>query len=49
MKYGEVRAASCMGENRNVYKDLVREPQRKKPLGRPRRRPEDNTKIDLKE
>jgi hypothetical protein len=49
MKYGEVMAASHMGEERNIYKDLVREPERKKPFGRPRRRREDNTKIDLKE
>jgi hypothetical protein len=44
-----MRAASRMGEKRSVYKDLVRDPKRKKPLVRPRRGREINTKIDLKE
>jgi hypothetical protein len=31
-----------------VYRLLVGKPEQKRPLGRPRRRWEDNTKIDLK-
>jgi hypothetical protein len=38
-----------MGEMRNVYKVLVEKPEGKKPLGKPRYRWEDNTKIDLRE
>ncbi|KAJ4437688.1 hypothetical protein ANN_17833 [Periplaneta americana] len=38
-----------MGESRNVYRVLVRRPEGKKPLGRPRRRWEDNMKMDLRE
>jgi hypothetical protein len=37
------------GEGRGVYRVLVRRPQGKRPLGRPRRRWEDNIKIDLRE
>jgi hypothetical protein len=37
-----------MGE-RGVYRVLVRKPERKKPLGRPRCRWEDNIKMDLQE
>jgi hypothetical protein len=36
-----------MGEDRGVYRVLVGKPERKMPLGRPRRRWEDNIKIDL--
>jgi hypothetical protein len=36
-----------MGEMRNVYRLLVRKPERKRPLGRPRRRWMDNIKMDL--
>jgi len=32
-----------------VYRGLVRKPQGKRPLGRPRRRWEDNNKMDLQE
>jgi len=32
-----------------VYRVLVRKPERKRPLGRPRRRWEDNIKMDLQE
>jgi hypothetical protein len=49
MKDGEARAVSRMVEKKNVYKYLVGEPEGKKPLGTPRRRREDNTKIDDKE
>ena len=38
-----------MGEYRGVYKVLVGEPEGKKPLGRPRRRWEDNIKMGLQE
>jgi hypothetical protein len=38
-----------MGEGRGVYRVLVGRPESKRPLGRPRRRWEDNIKMDLKE
>jgi hypothetical protein len=38
-----------MGERRGVYRVLVGKPEGKKPLERPRRRWEDNNKIDLQE
>jgi hypothetical protein len=38
-----------MGEMRNVYKILVVKPEGKRPFWRPRRRWEDNIKMDLKE
>jgi hypothetical protein len=38
-----------MGEKRNVYRLLVRKPEGKRPLGRPRRRWMDNIKMDLSE
>ena len=38
-----------MGQWRGVYRVLVRKPGGKRPLGRPRRRWEDNIKIDLQE
>jgi hypothetical protein len=37
-----------MGENGNTYRILVGKPERKRPLGRPRRRWEDNIKMDVK-
>jgi hypothetical protein len=36
-----------MGEDRGVYKMLVGKSEGKRPLGRPRRRWEDNIKMDL--
>ena len=36
-----------MEERRGVYKVLVGKPEGKRPLGRPRRRWEDNIKMDL--
>jgi hypothetical protein len=36
-----------MGEGRGVYRVLVGESEGKRPLGRPRRRLEDNIKMDL--
>jgi hypothetical protein len=38
-----------MGEGRGVYRVLVGRPERKRPLARPRRRWEDNIKMDLRE
>ncbi|KAJ4443480.1 hypothetical protein ANN_05152 [Periplaneta americana] len=38
-----------MGESRNAYRMLVGRPEGKIPLGRPRRRWEDNIKMDLRE
>ena len=40
---------ALMGESRGVYTVLVGKPDRKRPLGRPRRRWEDNIKMDLQE
>ena len=36
-----------VGEGRGVYRVLVGKPEGKRPLGRPRRRREDNIKMDL--
>jgi hypothetical protein len=38
-----------MGEGRGVYRVLVGRPEGKRPLGRPRRRRDDNIKLDLRE
>jgi len=38
-----------MEEGRGVYRVLVRKPEGKRPLGRHRRRWEDNIKMDLQE
>jgi hypothetical protein len=38
-----------MGEGRGVYRVLVGRPKGKRPLGRPRRRWEDNINMDLGE
>jgi hypothetical protein len=38
-----------VGERRGVYRVLLGKPEGKRPLGRPRRRWEDNIKIDLQE
>ena len=40
---------ACMGEGRGVHKVLVGKPEGKRPLGRPRRRWEDNIKMDFQE
>ena len=39
----------CTGDRRVVYSVLVGKPEGKRPLGRPRRRWEDNIKMDLEE
>jgi hypothetical protein len=38
-----------MGERRGAYRALVGKPEGRIPLGRPRRRWEDNIKMDLRE
>jgi hypothetical protein len=38
-----------MGEGRGAYRILVGKPERKRPLGRPRRRWDDNIRMDLQE
>jgi hypothetical protein len=38
-----------IGEDRGVHRVLVGKPERKRPLGRPRRRWEGNIKMDLQE
>jgi hypothetical protein len=43
------RQIARMGETRGVYRVLVGKPEGKRPLGRPRRRWEDNIKMDLQE
>jgi len=40
---------ACMGKSRVVYRVLVGKPNGKRLLGRPRRRWEDNIKMDLQE
>jgi hypothetical protein len=37
------------GEERNVHRVLMGEPEGKRPLGRPRRRWEDRVRMDLRE
>jgi hypothetical protein len=40
--------AARMGEKKKEYRILVGKPEGRRPLGRPRRRWEDNIKIDLR-
>jgi hypothetical protein len=40
---------ACMGEDSGVHRVLVGKPERKRPLGRPRCRWEDNIKMDFQE
>ena len=40
---------ACMGERRGIDRILVGKPEGKGPLGRPRRRWEDNITMDLQE
>jgi hypothetical protein len=49
MKMRWVGHVARMGEKRNVYRLLVRTPEGKRPLRRPRRRWVDNIKMDLLE
>jgi hypothetical protein len=41
--------AAPMGEKRNAYRIFLGKPERKRPLGRPRRRWVDNIRMDLRE
>jgi hypothetical protein len=43
------KAYSTNGEKRTAYRILVRNPEGKRPLGRPRHRWVDNIKMDLGE
>jgi hypothetical protein len=38
---------ACMGERRGAYRALVGKPEERRPLERPRRRWEDDNKMDL--
>jgi hypothetical protein len=40
---------ACMGEDRGVHRVLVGKPERKRPLGRPRSRWDNNIQTDLQE
>jgi hypothetical protein len=40
---------ACVGESRGVYMILVRKPEGKRPIGKPRHTWEDNIKMDLQE
>jgi hypothetical protein len=42
-------ACSTHGQKRNVYRGFVAKPEGKRPVGRQRRRWEDNIKTDLRE
>jgi len=42
-------ACGVNGDEKGVYRVLVGKPEEKRPLGRPRRRWEDNIKVDLQE
>jgi hypothetical protein len=44
-----VEHVARMGEGRGVYRVLIGRPEGERPLGRPRRRWEDNIKMDLRE
>jgi hypothetical protein len=43
------RTCSTNGAKRNEYRILLRNPEGKRPLGRPKRRWVDNIKMDLRE
>jgi hypothetical protein len=45
--YAKVTKLARMGNDSGVHKMLVEKPEKKRPLGRPRRRREDNIKMDL--
>ena len=48
-RMGWARHVARIGEGRGVYRVLVGRSEGKRPLGRPRRRWEDNIKMDLQE
>jgi hypothetical protein len=43
------RACSTNGEKRNAYRIFVGKPEEETPLGTPRRRWEDNIRMDLRD
>ena len=45
----EAGHVASMEQSRSAYRVLVGKPERKRSLGRPRRRWEDNIKMDLRE
>jgi hypothetical protein len=47
--FGYSNESCTLGEGRGVYRALVGRPEGKRPLERPRRRWEDNIKMDLRE
>ena len=49
LKSSWARHVARMEQSRNAYRVLVGKPEGKRPSGRPRRRWEDNFKMDLKE
>ena len=49
LRMGWVGHVARMGEGRVVYRVLVGKPEERRPIGRPRRRWEDNIKMDLQE
>jgi hypothetical protein len=52
IKFRRMRCAgyvACTEERRSLYRFLVGKPEGKRPLARPKRRWEDNIKIDLQE
>jgi hypothetical protein len=42
-------ACSTYGERRSIYRVLMGRPEGKRPIGRPRHKWENNTKMDLQE
>jgi hypothetical protein len=48
-RLGLVGHVACLGERGGAYRILVGKPERKRPLGKPRHRWEDNIKMDLQE
>ena len=48
-RMGWAEHVACMRERRGAYRVLVGKPELKRPLGRPRRRWENNIKMDLRE
>jgi len=42
-----VKHVACMGERRSIYRVLVGKTEGKRPFGKPRRRWEDNIKMDF--
>ena len=49
IRKGLYRHVTRMGEERGAYRVLVGKPERKRPLGRPRRRWVDNIRMNLQE